>query len=145
MSNRAFVRYKKCGAIVPGSLIITNGTYPEPLAGWIEVPMKMECGSIKLTQTATAGDPDEICFGGFAIMYGDSQQYGFISTTWYGSTATVAQLINDLNVVYGFLGKWSAQGLEITLDMKPEIANAYLAKSNVPAGEAFSLGIYCGG
>ena len=142
MANRAFVRYKKCADIVPGSLIITNGTYPEPLAGWLEVPMKLDCSYIRLTQTATAGNPDEICFTGFAIMYG---QYGFISSTWYGSTTTVSELINGLNTVYGFLGKWSAQGLEITLDMKPEIANAYLAKNNVPAGEVFNLNFYCGG
>lgn len=143
MPNRAFVRYKKCGAIVPGSLILTNGTYPEPLAGWIEVPMKMECGSIRITETATAGDPDEICFGGFSISYDGG--YQVMATTWYGPVATVAQLITGLNTAYGFLGKWSADGLAISLDMKPEVANALLTGHNLASGSTFSMAIYCGG
>ena len=143
MANRAFVRYKKCGAIVPGSLILTNGTNPEPDAGWIEVPMKMECGYVRITETASAGDPDEICFGGFAIMYDEG--YQLIGATWHGPVATISQLINGLNASYGFLGKWSADGLAISLDMKPEIANALLKADNLPAGSTFSMIIYCGG
>ena len=140
--NRAFVRYKKCGAIVPGSLILTNGTYPEPLAGWIEVPMKMECGYIRISQTATAGDPDEICFSGFAITYGSG--YGVISGG--GSAPTIAGVIKNLNTGYGFLGKWSADGLTISLDLKLDVANALVAATDgAPAGESFTLNIYCGG
>ena len=43
--KRAFVRYTKAGKIVPGSLIITNGTYPEGPAKWNEVSVDLCCNS----------------------------------------------------------------------------------------------------
>lgn len=134
MPNRAFVRYKKCGDIVPGSLILTNGTNPEPDAGWIEVPMKMDCGYVKITGTATAGDPDEICFQGFALYSNDNSIF---SASLYD--VTIAGVLAKLNKSYGFLGKWEANGLEISLLMKPDI------EANLSSEGNWLIGFYCGG
>jgi hypothetical protein len=47
MSNkRAFVRYTKAGKIVPGSLILTNGSYPSGPSTWKEVPMDLCCETV---------------------------------------------------------------------------------------------------
>lgn len=43
--KRAFVRYTKDGKIVPGSLIITNGSYPNGPAIWKEVSTNLCCNS----------------------------------------------------------------------------------------------------
>jgi hypothetical protein len=49
--KRAFVRYTKEGKIVPGSLILTNGSYPNGPAVWYEVPADLCC------VTTVAPDP----------------------------------------------------------------------------------------
>jgi hypothetical protein len=41
--KRAFVRYTKTGKIVPGSLVVTNGSYPEGPAKWSEVAADLCC------------------------------------------------------------------------------------------------------
>jgi hypothetical protein len=41
--KRAFVRYSKQGKIVPGSLVVTNGTYPQGPAKWNEVSADLCC------------------------------------------------------------------------------------------------------
>ena len=43
--KRAFVRYTKAGKIVPGSLILTNGTYPESPSIWKEVSADLCCNN----------------------------------------------------------------------------------------------------
>jgi hypothetical protein len=41
--KRAFVRYTKSGEIVPGSLILTNGSYPDKPALWKEITTDQCC------------------------------------------------------------------------------------------------------
>ena len=43
MKKRAFVRYSKQGKIVPGSLILTGGSYPQGPSTWNEVPADLCC------------------------------------------------------------------------------------------------------
>jgi hypothetical protein len=43
VKNRAFVRYTKNGKIVPGSMIVTNGSYPEGPAKWAEITTDLCC------------------------------------------------------------------------------------------------------
>jgi len=43
MKKRAFVRYSKQGKIVPGSLIMTAGSYPQGPSTWNEVPADLCC------------------------------------------------------------------------------------------------------
>lgn len=41
--KRAFVRYGKNGKLVPGSLIVTQGTHPDKPSTWKEVPYDICC------------------------------------------------------------------------------------------------------
>ena len=43
MKKRAFVRYSKQGKIVPGSLILTSGSFPNGPSTWNEVPADLCC------------------------------------------------------------------------------------------------------
>ena len=43
MKKRAFVRYSKQGKIVPGSLILTSGSFPNGPSTWSEVPADLCC------------------------------------------------------------------------------------------------------
>jgi hypothetical protein len=47
--KRAFVRYTKAGKIVPGSLVLTNGSYPSGPSTWKEVPMDLCCETITIS------------------------------------------------------------------------------------------------
>lgn len=47
--KRAFVRYTKAGKIVPGSMIITQGSYPDGPALWAEVSTDLCCDDPGLT------------------------------------------------------------------------------------------------
>lgn len=53
MKLRAFVRYSKKGKIVPGSLILTNGSYPNGPAVWHEVPADLCCTTTTTAAPAT--------------------------------------------------------------------------------------------
>lgn len=43
MKKRAFVRYSKQGKVVPGSLILTGGSFPKGPSTWKEVPADLCC------------------------------------------------------------------------------------------------------
>lgn len=45
--KRAFVRYSKQGKIVPGSLILTSGSFPSGPSTWSEVPADLCCNTIQ--------------------------------------------------------------------------------------------------
>lgn len=47
--KRAFVRYSKKGKIVPGSLILTAGSYPNGPSTWKEVPADLCCETTTTT------------------------------------------------------------------------------------------------
>lgn len=49
MKKRAFVRYSKKGKLVPGSLIITNGSYPDGPSLWLEIPADICCTTTTTT------------------------------------------------------------------------------------------------
>jgi hypothetical protein len=100
----------------------------------------MPCGVIKLTATATAGDPDEICFGGFYIQYGNAS---VISGGGYAPT--IAGVIANLNEAYSFLGVWEANGLDITINLKSDVAKKFISGLDYPEGLEWTLGFYCGG
>jgi hypothetical protein len=55
MKKRAFVRYSKQGRLVPGSLIITNGSYPSGPSTWNEIPADLCCesGEFLLLESST--------------------------------------------------------------------------------------------
>lgn len=43
MKKRAFVRYSKQGKIVPGSMILTSGSFPSGPSTWKEIPADLCC------------------------------------------------------------------------------------------------------
>ncbi len=51
--KRAFVRYSKQGKIVPGSLILTAGSFPNGPSTWKEVPADLCCDGGGSTCTLT--------------------------------------------------------------------------------------------
>ena len=51
--KRVFVRYTKAGKIVPGSMIITQGDYPEDSAVWYEIPADLCCTTTTTAPTTT--------------------------------------------------------------------------------------------
>lgn len=53
MKRRAFVKYTESGKIVPGSLIITQGGYPDGPAVWNEVPVDLCCTTTTTTAPTT--------------------------------------------------------------------------------------------
>lgn len=58
--KRAFVKYTKQGKIVPGSLVLTSGTYPDGPALWQEVPTDLCCETsaiFPVTTTTTIPGP----------------------------------------------------------------------------------------
>lgn len=52
--QRAFVRYTKSGRIVPGSMIVTNGSYPNGPALWAEAVTDLCCDDPAFTSTTNA-------------------------------------------------------------------------------------------
>jgi hypothetical protein len=77
MKKRAFVRYSKQGKIVPGSLILTAGSYPEGPAKWNEVPADLCCNNIQ-------DGGYTCCIAIQAIADGESGLYGFTLQTVNG-------------------------------------------------------------
>jgi hypothetical protein len=68
--KRAFVRYTKSGEIVPGSLILTNGSYPDKPALWKEITTDKCCD--------TGGD----CTPQEAIGVAEIAQEGLFTSTF---------------------------------------------------------------
>ncbi|MFO0089893.1 MAG: hypothetical protein ACK518_03745 [bacterium] len=52
--KRAFVKYTKAGKLVPGTLIITDGAYPDKNAKWKEIPYDLCCESLDNNSTTTS-------------------------------------------------------------------------------------------
>jgi hypothetical protein len=67
--KRAFVRYSKQGKIVPGSLILTGGSYPQGPATWNEVPVDLCCNRIDGGYTC--------CIAIQAVADSETGLYGF--------------------------------------------------------------------
>jgi hypothetical protein len=70
MKKRAFVRYSKHGKIVPGSLILTSGSYPNGPSTWSEVPADLCCNTIQ-------DGGYTCCIAIQAIADSESGEYGF--------------------------------------------------------------------
>jgi hypothetical protein len=77
--KRAFVRYSKQGKITPGSLILTNGSYPNGSAVWNEVPVDLCCNNLQNSGYTC-------CIAIQGIADGESGQYGFTLQVRNGGT-----------------------------------------------------------
>jgi hypothetical protein len=118
--KRAFVRYSKNGKIVPGSLILTSGSFPSGPSTWKEVPADLCCDNpIELTW-----DDENVSLTDISI---NLKCNGSIIKTAY-STATssdAATLENALNNTFGLIGAFSVVGTVVTLTMSSTQKNEF--------------------
>jgi hypothetical protein len=91
--KRAFVSYSKQGKIVPGSLILTNGSYPNSPSLWKEVPADLCCVSNNCC--------NETAFGAFSWQNNyfnvaeNADQYIPFDTEIFNTDSSVFELVNS--------------------------------------------------
>jgi len=116
MKKRAFVRYSKQGKIVPGSLILTSGSFPQGSSTWNEVPADLCCTTSVFppnpgSYTVTVQDEYEGAVS--ALRFAEATKE-FIKTQGYSykdillSTDVCSDDVNAIELV-GNLGQTSAQ------------------------------------
>jgi hypothetical protein len=119
MKKRAFVRYSKQGKIVPGSLILTAGSYPEGPAKWNEVPADLCCDLITLTFTAPSPTINDVT----VRLFCNGVQIHYLYTP--RDSTTIASLITILNETFNVLGVFTnPSGNIIQLVMNASIKTA---------------------
>lgn len=140
MKKRAFVRYSKQGKVVPGSLILTGGSFPQGPSTWKEVPADLCCANHTLSYNLETGATQNR-----DINAGPSNAFpwtsGYIAleigcwamdpnTEWSyvyipGSPATLRELVTILNDRASWLGTWEigADGVTLILNTTPDIAS----------------------
>lgn len=99
MKKRAFVRYSKQGKIVPGSLILTSGSFPSGPSTWKEVPADLCCDNpIQLFFT-----PFTVTNSAISIRF---KCNGEIVGTYYSAftSGDKAEMITALNNAFGIVG-----------------------------------------
>jgi hypothetical protein len=99
MKKRAFVRYSKQGKIVPGSLILTSGSFPEGPSTWKEVPADLCCETVRLSTQV-----DDLSINNVSVRFlCDSTvvdtSYSSIASTNGASMATI--LNEEFGSTYG--------------------------------------------
>jgi hypothetical protein len=110
--KRAFVRYSKNGKIVPGSLIVTAGSFPQGSSTWNEVPADLCCDN-PITITYEVDDA-AIALVSIRIICN-----GVIVNTAFSSATSTddASLESILNNAFGLIGSFSVTGTVVTLTM----------------------------
>jgi hypothetical protein len=112
MKKRAFVRYSKNGKIVPGSLILTAGSFPQGSSTWSEVPADLCCDN-PISLTWDDGDVSITSVSIRLICNGT-----IVNTAYSNVTSTdAASLESILNNAFGLIGTFSVVGTVVTLTM----------------------------
>ena len=110
--KRAFVRYSKNGKIVPGSLILTSGSFPQGSSTWNEVPAVLCCDN-PLSITWDEGDVAITAVSMRILCNGTT-----VKTVYSNQTSTdAASLENILNNAFGLIGTFSVVGTVVTLTL----------------------------
>ena len=119
MKKRAFVRYSKQGKIVPGSLILTSGSFPNGPSTWNEVPADLCCD---LT-TLTFDMPDTSINDVTLRLFCNGVRIHYLYTP--SDSTTIGSLITILNNTFNVLGTFSnPSGDIIQLVMSASIKTA---------------------
>jgi hypothetical protein len=117
--KRAFVRYSKNGKIVPGSLILTSGSYPQGPSTWNEVPADLCCDLITLTFTPRSPTINDVTVR--LLCNGTQIHYLFTPR----DSTTIGSLITILNETFNVLGTFSnPSGNIIQLIMSASVKTA---------------------
>jgi hypothetical protein len=127
--KRAFVRYSKQGKIVPGSLILTSGSFPNGSSTWNEVPADLCCDSFVFppnpgSYTSTVQDEYEdavsaLRFSKAAKEFIKTQGYSYkdvlLNTSVCSDDVNAVELVNNLGQTSAeqstFLGPFYGGGL----------------------------------
>lgn len=127
--KRAFVRYSKQGKIVPGSLILTAGSFPNGPSTWNEVPADLCCvtgtppASCQLPDVEITADISSLVTGGQVGAIGFNFDCNFEGTGLFFfinvpiDPLTPTQILNQILLRWYWLGTWSVDGSEIKLVM----------------------------
>jgi hypothetical protein len=119
MKKRAFVRYSKQGKIVPGSLILTSGSFPSGPSTWKEVPADLCCETV--TISAQVNDP-AINAVSISFLCNGVNKISKYSTQESTDTDSLVAILNEeFGPEYGTF-TYLTDGL-FTLDIKASIAN----------------------
>ena len=116
MKNRAFVRYSKQGKIVPGSLILTGGTYPNGPSTWKEVPADL-CGGPVVTTSVMATFP--VASSGFSVSLSALATADGVSISLEKPAATIEAMVKLLNYYGGWMGTWKVNPNGTDIDLYP--------------------------
>ena len=120
MKKRAFVRYSKQGKVVPGSLILTGGSFPQGPSTWNEVPADLCCDLITLTYDIGEGTTlNDVTLR----LLCNGTQINYLYTP--SDSTTIGSLITILNNTFNVLGTFSnPSGDIIQLVMSASIKTA---------------------
>lgn len=119
MKKRAFVRYSKNGKIVPGSLILTAGSFPQGSSTWNEVPADLCCDLTTLTFTVPNPTINDVTLR----LFCNGTQIHYLFTP--SDSTTIGSLITILNNTFNVLGTFSnPSGNIIELVMSASIKTA---------------------
>jgi hypothetical protein len=116
MKQRAFVRYTKKGKIVPGSMIVTQGSYPDGPALWAEMVTNLCCDDPGFTTT--------------------SRVKGFVRYTQSGNIVPGSLILGETYPKGG--GLW--RDITINLCCDPgQLSNFILLEDSVPGDSNYLL------
>jgi hypothetical protein len=126
MKKRAFVRYSKNGKIVPGSLILTSGSFPSGPSTWNEVPADLCCDNpISITW-----DEGDVAITNVSI---DITCNGtVVNSAFSNQTSTdAASLENILNNAFGLIGSFTVVGTVVTLTLTQTQKNEFCPNGTI--------------
>jgi hypothetical protein len=110
--KRAFVRYTKAGKIVPGSLVLTSGSYPSGPSTWKEVPSNLCCDNPFII-TWDGGDVSLTAVSIRIKCNGEIVKVAFSNQT----STDAGSLENILNNAFGLIGSFSVTGTVVSLTL----------------------------
>lgn len=122
MKERVFVRYTKKGRVVPGSMIVTQGTYPKD-GTYKEVMPDLCCSNYTARYAAPTNFPWDSGYVG--ISFGCVTLDPDASWMWLyvpGSPTNIQELLDILNNEASFLGSFELDGTDIVFNVAPEVA-----------------------
>jgi hypothetical protein len=129
MKKRAFVRYSKNGKIVPGSLILTSGSYPQGSSTWNEVPADLCCDN----PLSITWDGDNVAITNASLeLYCNGT---LVSTSFTNQTSTdAASLENILNNAFDLIGNFTVVGTLVTLTLSQTQKNEFCPSGTLTFG-----------
>lgn len=120
MKKRAFVRYSKNGKVVPGSLILTGGSYPQGPSTWKEVPADLCCDN----PIAFTWDGEDVSINYVSLRIKCNGTT--VKTVYSNANSTdAASLESILNYAFGLIGTFTVVGTVVTLTMTQTQKNEF--------------------